>query len=104
MKVLVTGGTGLVGAATVDALIADGHSVRLLARHAEAAARRWPRGVECRDGDVTTDAGVAGAAEGCDAVVHAVGIAVEDPLHATLHAVNVEGTRRMAREAKRAGV
>lgn len=104
MKVLVTGGTGLVGAATVDRLLAAGHTVRLLSRHAAEDGRRWPRGVESWDGDVTSDEGVAGAAEGCDAVVHGVGIVAEEPPRLTYQGVNVEGTRRLVREAKRAGV
>jgi uncharacterized protein YbjT (DUF2867 family) len=104
MKVLVTGGTGLVGAATVDRLLAAGHSVRLLSRHAEADARRWPNRVEPWPGDVTSDRGLAGACDGCDAVVHSVGIVSESPPEATFQSVNVDGTRRMAVEARRAGV
>lgn len=103
MKVLVTGGTGLVGAATVDRLLATGHSVRLLSRNADADGRRWPDGVESWSGDVTRDDAVQGAAEGCDAVVHAVGIVDESPPAATYRNVNVDGTRRIAEEARRAG-
>jgi NADH dehydrogenase len=104
MKVLVTGGTGVVGKASVDRLLAAGHRVRLLSRHAEDDARQWPEGVEPHTGDVTSDDGVRGAAEGCDAVLHVVGIVAESPPAVTFQAVNVDGTRRMAREAKRAGV
>ncbi|MBD0320333.1 MAG: NAD-dependent epimerase/dehydratase family protein [Gemmatimonadetes bacterium] len=64
MKVLVTGGTGVVGKASVDRLLAAGHTVRLLSRHADDDARQWPQGVEPRTGDVTTDEGVRGAADG----------------------------------------
>jgi NADH dehydrogenase len=104
MKVLVTGGSGLVGKAAVDRLLEAGHHVRLLSRHAEDDARQWPGGVEPHAGDVSSDAAVADAAEGCDAVLHAAGIAVERPPELTFQAVNVEGTRRLAEEAKRAGV
>jgi NADH dehydrogenase len=103
MKVLVTGGTGLVGKAAVDRLLEAGHTVRLLSRHADDDARQWPHGVEPHTGDVSSDAAVAGAAEGCDAVLHAAGIASERPPELTFQAVNVEGTRRLALEAKRAG-
>src|ERR1051325_8663501 len=44
MKVLVTGGTGLVGKAAVDRLLEAGHTVRLLSRHADDDARQWPEG------------------------------------------------------------
>lgn len=103
MKVLVTGGTGLVGKAAVDRLLEAGHAVRLLSRHADDDARQWPGGVEPRAGDVSSDAAVAGAAAGCDAVLHAAGISVERPPELTFQGVNVEGTRRLAEEAKRAG-
>ena len=46
MKVLVTGGTGVIGRATITALLQRGHSVRLLSRHALAQQQqplRWGR-------------------------------------------------------------
>ena len=46
MRVLVTGGTGVVGTSTVTALVAAGHTVRLLSRHAARDSRQWPTGVE----------------------------------------------------------
>jgi uncharacterized protein YbjT (DUF2867 family) len=104
MKVLVTGGTGLVGKAAVDALLKEGHTVRLLSRHAADDARQWAEGVEAHTGDVSTQEGVAGAADGCRAVLHVAGIVSETPPEVTFQAVNVEGTRRLCREAARAGV
>lgn len=104
MRVLVTGGTGVVGKPAVDRLVACGHTVRLLSRHAERDVRLWREGVEAHPGDVGSGRGVAGAAEGCDAVLHIVGIVGEAPPDVTFAAVNVEGTRRIVREAERAGV
>lgn len=104
MKVLVTGGTGVVGKSAVDCLLHGGHTVRLFSRHAENDARQWKAGVEPRTGDVGSDEVVAGAADGCDAVLHLAGIVSEDPPETTFENVNVEGTRRLCREAKRAGV
>lgn len=104
MKVLVTGGTGLVGKASVDRLLEAGHQVRLLSRHAGDDVRQWPEGVEPWPGDVGSDAGVAGACHGCQAVLHVAGIVAESPPEVTFQRVNVEGTRRLAMEAKRAGV
>ncbi len=46
MKVLVTGGTGVVGQAAVTQILAGGHTVRLLSRNAAADAKQWPAGVE----------------------------------------------------------
>ncbi|HEU0052511.1 MAG TPA: DUF1990 family protein, partial [Longimicrobium sp.] len=104
MKVLVTGGTGLVGKATVDHLLKLGHRVRLLSRHAEDDARQWAEGVEPYRCDVGDETEVRGACDSCEAVVHAAGIASESPPDVTFARVNVEGTRRLAAEAKRAGV
>lgn len=103
MRVLVTGGTGLVGKAAVDRLLEAGHTVRLLSRHAEDDARQWPAGVEPHAGDISSEKAVAGAADGCDAVLHVAGIAQERPPELTFQAVNVDGTRRLAAEARRAG-
>jgi NADH dehydrogenase len=104
MKVLVTGGTGVVGKAAVDHLLKAGHTVRLLSRGAADDVRQWASGVEPHAGSVSSDEAVAGAAEGCDAVLHVAGIVAESPPEVTFQAVNVDGTRRLAREARRAGV
>lgn len=103
MKVLVTGGTGVIGEGVISELIARGHSVRLLSRHAKDDAMQWPD-VEPFEGNVADPSSLAGAADGCDAVVHIAGIAEEDPPKRTFEAVNVEGTRNILEEAKRAGV
>src|SRR5688500_9395280 len=104
MRVLVTGGSGVIGEAVVRALLRRGHRVRLLARHAPEEARTWPEGVEPHKGDVTQPDTLRGAAEGCEAVLHLVGIVDEAPPHATFERVNVEGTRHVVDEATRARV
>ena len=104
MKVLVTGGTGVVGAGTVTALLKHGHEVRLLSRHAHSDSKQWPKGVEAFPGDIAEAATVDGAAEGCDVVLHLAAIVDEDPPRATFERINVEGTRHVLGEATRAGV
>jgi len=104
MKVLVTGGTGVVGRSAVDHLLRRGHTVRLLSRHAKEDARQWARGVDARPGDVGEPSSLRGAAEGCDAVLHVTGIVAEDPPETTFDRVNVQGTRHLVEEARRAGV
>lgn len=104
MRVLVTGGTGVVGKPAVDALLADGHTVRLFSRHARRDATLWNEGVEAWDGNIGSDADVRGALDGCDAALHIAGIVDEVPPHATFQRINVEGTRRLVQEAARAGV
>lgn len=104
MRVLVTGGTGLIGEGVLPCLLRAGHEVRLLARHAEGAARVWPENVEAFPADVTDTASLREAASGCDVVVHVTGIAKESPPDLTFDGVNVEGTRNVVREAQRAHV
>lgn len=105
MKVLVTGGTGVVGAAAVRSLLAAGHSVRLFSRHARRDAERWQGSdVTAKEGSVADASEVAGAAEGCDAVLHIAGIVEERPPQVTFDAVNVGGTRNLLAEAEVAGV
>ena len=101
MRVLVTGGSGVVGEAAVRALLARGHTVRLLARHAEDDARAWPERVEPFRGDVTDPGSITGAADGCDAVLHLVGSVEGD--EEQLRRLNVDGTRHVVAEAARAG-
>lgn len=103
MKVLVTGGTGVVGQAAVTALVEAGHEVRLLSRHAAQDAGEWPEAVEPWPGNVAEAASLRGSAEGCDAVLHVVGIVDEKPPEVTFERVNVGGTRSILQEAERAG-
>lgn len=103
MRVLVTGGTGVVGRATVTALIQRGHVVRLLSRHARRDAAQWGEMVHPFAGNVADARTIGGAADGCDVVLHLTGTVDEDGSE-TFERVNVEGTRNVVEEARRAGV
>ncbi|HEX2121161.1 MAG TPA: NAD-dependent epimerase/dehydratase family protein, partial [Thermoanaerobaculia bacterium] len=102
MKILVTGGTGVIGEGLMPELVNRGHSVRLLSRHADDDAKQW-EGVEPFAGNVADAPSLDGAATGCDAVLHIAGIVTESPPELTFDAVNVGGTRNMLAEARRAG-
>lgn len=104
MKILITGGTGVIGTATVTELIGRGHTVRLLSRGADEAHREWERSVEPFAGDVGDPDSIRGAAEGCAAVIHITGIVEESPPEVTFDRINVGGTENIVREAERAGV
>jgi NADH dehydrogenase len=104
MRILVTGGTGVIGESAVRELHRAGHQVRVLSRHADRDRASWPAGVEPWTGDVADDRSIRGAADGCEAVIHIVGIIEEEPPEMTFQAVNVDGTRYVAMEAERAGV
>ncbi|MEA2463994.1 MAG: hypothetical protein QOJ98_1741 [Acidobacteriota bacterium] len=103
MKILVTGGTGVIGEGVIPELIARGHSVRLLSRHAAEDAKQWPD-VEPFNGNVAEAASLANAATGCDAILHIAGIVAENPPEVTFKSVNIDGTRNLIAEAKRAQV
>ncbi|HVS68683.1 MAG TPA: SDR family NAD(P)-dependent oxidoreductase [Mycobacteriales bacterium] len=111
MKVLVTGGTGFVGAHTVAALVTAGHDVRLLARRPERIATTLGElGVdttrlEVVQGDMVDADAVGRAVAGTDAVIHAAAVvAALDRKHAeqALH-TNVDGTRTVLDAAIAAG-
>ena len=72
--ILVTGGAGFIGSPVVDALVQDGHSVRVLDSLLPAAHRERPdylnAEAEFVQGDVTDPAAVARAVQGADAVCH----------------------------------
>lgn len=79
MKVFVTGGTGFVGREIVKQLVAAGYVVRALVR--EGSGEKLPAlaNIEVHPGDVTDSASLVGAMQGCDAVIHLVGIIREFP-------------------------
>lgn len=102
MKILVTGGTGVIGEGLLPEFASSGHSVRLLSRHADEDAKAW-NDVEPFVGDVGDASTITNAAEGCDAIVHIAGIVAEDPPRITFQSVNVDGTKNILAEAVRAG-
>lgn len=71
MQVFLTGGTGYIGAAILDALIKHGHHVTALVRDPEKAARLDARGATPLMGELASPKRYAEVAAACDAVVHA---------------------------------
>ncbi|MFL5639422.1 MAG: NAD-dependent epimerase/dehydratase family protein [Gemmatimonadaceae bacterium] len=104
MKVLVTGGTGVIGQAAVPELLRQGHTIRILSRNAVEGARQWPDGVEVWPSSVAEPNTLRGCAEGCDIVLHVAGIMEESPPLLTYESVNVAGTRAIVHEAERCRV
>lgn len=83
MHIAVTGGTGYVGAHTVRALLAAGHTVRLLVfpggsddAALDALGRIGP--LEILTGDIRDPATVSELLAGCDAALHAAGVVGTD--------------------------
>lgn len=106
MKVLVTGATGFVGREIVRQLHAAGHRVRILARqpHGRAARELIPAfAAEAHAGNVLEAASMSGAANGCDAIIHLVGLISERGTQ-TFENVHLHATQNLLAEAQRAGV
>jgi dihydroflavonol-4-reductase len=104
-SVLVTGGTGFVGANLVRELVALGAPVRVLAR--PGGDRRALDGVrvEFAEGDLLDRASLARAVRGADTLYHVAAdyrLWARDP--EDLHRVNVGGTRGILDAAGEAGV
>ena len=106
-RVAVFGGTGFLGRAIVDQLVATGVT-------AYVAVRR-PEPIKLSDGtaraehvsyvyaDVTDEKSVGHALEGCDAAVNVVGLYVERGTD-TFRTVHELGAMHVARQSARAGV
>ncbi|MDX1613967.1 MAG: TIGR01777 family oxidoreductase [Candidatus Promineifilaceae bacterium] len=73
LQVIVTGGTGLIGRALVDELLAAGHQVTVLSRNPERHQSDMPAAVTLLEWDARTAKGWAEAAEGADAIVNLAG-------------------------------
>ncbi|MCI0548567.1 MAG: NAD-dependent epimerase/dehydratase family protein [Candidatus Rokubacteria bacterium] len=105
LDALVTGGTGFVGANLVRELLADGHTVRVLAR--PGGDRRALAGcaVEIAEGDLLDPASVRKAVTGARRVYHvAADYRLWAPDPAALYRANVDGTRAVLAAAVEAGV
>ena len=71
MRIIVTGGTGLIGRALAESLAADQHDVIVLSRSPEKAI--LPAGVRAERWDGRTAHGWSALADGADAVVNLAG-------------------------------
>jgi UDP-glucose 4-epimerase len=107
-RVLVTGGSGFVGATLVRRLVGAGHSVRILDNLSTGDAE-YLAGVDAEliEGDIRDAAALDAALTGMQAIVHlaasgSVVMSVADP--ATNFDVNVLGTFRVLDAARRADV
>ena len=101
MNVLVTGGTGYLGRATVAALRASGHDVVLYGRTARASGLP----ATAVDGDIRDSARLRDAAKGCEAILHSAAlVATWAKRSRDFDEVNVGGLRAVLDAASRHGI
>lgn len=105
MKILLTGGTGFVGTAIRRELKAQGHDVRAFVRP-QSVGKIDPReGIEILTGDVLDTHACLRAVDGCDTVVHLVGIRREFPDDGiSYEAMHTEATYGVMDAASRGGI
>ena len=102
MKALVTGGGGFLGGAIVELLLANGVSVRSLARGEYPGLEGL--GVECARGDITDRKAADRACRGCDIVFHVAAKVGMWGRYNDFYQTNVTGTANLLAAAKAAGV
>ena len=103
MKVFLTGATGFVGKHMLGRLLAEGHGVRALVREPQKASSPGNAKAEPVAGDVVNGTGLTEGMQGCDAVIHLVGIIMEKGIN-TFERVHHLGTRNVVEAAKRTGI
>jgi dihydroflavonol-4-reductase len=100
--VAVTGGTGFTGGALIKRLLAEGYSVRALARDPQAIAPS--RNLEVIRGELSDEDAIGRLVAGVDTVFHIAAMYRSEGSYEEFLQVNVEGTRRLLEASKHAVV
>jgi dihydroflavonol-4-reductase len=103
VKLLVTGGTGFLGAHLVPRLVAAGHEVRLIGR-SKPAGPGFEK-VEYIRGDLKDREAVRRALEDVQAVYHLAGlVSFQDKDARRMYELHVDATRELLHDVREAGV
>jgi NADH dehydrogenase len=104
MKFFIAGGTGFIGSHLIKFLSNKGYfDIRCLVRSEEKKKICESAGFEAVIGDITEDQSIENKLEGCQVVIHLVGI-IEEKAKMTFQKVHVDGTKNLVDEAKKAGI
>jgi NADH dehydrogenase len=102
-RVFITGGSGFVGQAVIEELLSRGHAVNALSHRGSIG----DLGNNVREikGDLFDDDALDEGMRGCEAVIHLVGIIMENPKSgATFERIHTEGTERIVDAAVRSKI
>ncbi len=99
-RVLVTGGTGALGAATTKWLTRAGQEVVVFARHEPSAL---PKGARFVKGDICDAESVRRGMDRCDTVVHLAWALSGSVTHAEAEPINIGGTRNVLQAMSESG-
>jgi nucleoside-diphosphate-sugar epimerase len=100
----VTGGSGFIGGALIERLLAEGWAVRALARSDRAARIVRDRGAEPAWGDLDDVEAMTEAARGAEVAFHAAAHLGEWGARSEFERGNVRGTKNALAAARAAGV
>jgi uncharacterized protein YbjT (DUF2867 family) len=103
MQIFLTGGAGFVGRHIMKRLLDEGYGVRALVRDFARTDELPHDNVDFVTGNIVEGTGLDPGMQGCDAVIHLVGIIVEKGKN-TFEAVHHVGTTNVVVAAKRNGI
>ena len=101
MKILITGGTGLIGTKLVNQLTQRSHEITLLVRPNESVKRL--NGITYIEGDITDISSLNTIVQPFDAVIHLAGL-THSPKKSEYFRINTEGTQNLLSACAKAGV
>ncbi|MEP7013413.1 MAG: TIGR01777 family oxidoreductase [Acidobacteriota bacterium] len=104
MRVIITGGTGLVGTALAARLAAEGHEPIVLSRNPEKAIAALPPGVRAEEWDGESGAGWSKLIDSNTAIVHLAGAGVADARWSPARKREIRNSRILSGSAVLAGV
>jgi dihydroflavonol-4-reductase len=107
VKIFVTGGTGFIGGEIVRQLRDRGDDVVCLVRNPEKGKAVAALGCELAAGDLSDEAAIGAAMQGCDAVIHAAAmyeVGIPAKQRPAMWEANVAGTERVMKAALEAKI